>query len=449
MKTLLLFASILALTWGSPSVWAQKGKDDGSRFGHGEDSVRCVTNLSLYRENVKSKNYDMAIGYWRIVFDECPKASKNIYLDGAKMYQDLCDKNIDQPKKGELVDTLMLIYERRIQYYGEIGNVRGRQGADLLKYRRNDDIQYVQQGYDYLKESVNLEKENSSKAVLPTMLSASISLYKANKVDAKQVIDDYLLISKIVDTQIAASPFETDLKDLKGTIDLNFAKEGPGDCNTLIGIFTEEHKTKREDADFLSMLTNLLKGRGCTDSDLFMVASKDLYKLKPSAEAALNIALLSQNKEQYQVAINYYNEAISLETDNTKKGDYYFNLAIVYSKSKQYSNARQAALSSAELKPGFGEPYILIGQLYAESRELCTSSDATNIPSAVFWVAVDMFYKAKSVDATVAERADKLIGTYSNYFPNKEEAFFKGVNEGDTYQIKDCWINESTRARFN
>lgn len=95
MKTLVFLLGILAIIWVSPSAWAQKGRDDGSKFGHGEDSVRCVTNLSLYRENVKSKHNDLALGYWRIVFDECPKSSKNIYLDGAKMYQDLCDKNID------------------------------------------------------------------------------------------------------------------------------------------------------------------------------------------------------------------------------------------------------------------------------------------------------------------------------------------------------------------
>jgi hypothetical protein len=34
-----------------------------SKFG--EDSVNCVTNISLYREYVKQKNYDDAITPWR------------------------------------------------------------------------------------------------------------------------------------------------------------------------------------------------------------------------------------------------------------------------------------------------------------------------------------------------------------------------------------------------
>ena len=56
-----------------------------SKFG--EDSVNCVTNISLYREYVKQKNYDDAITPWRQAYINCPKATKNIYIDGAKIYR--------------------------------------------------------------------------------------------------------------------------------------------------------------------------------------------------------------------------------------------------------------------------------------------------------------------------------------------------------------------------
>jgi tetratricopeptide (TPR) repeat protein len=448
MKRVIILVGIITLSITGISLLAQKGKDDGSRFGQGEDSVRCITNLSLYREYARNANYNMALGYWIIVFDECPKASKNIYLDGVKIYKNLLSKKISDDRKITLVDTLMLIYDRRIESYGEKGSVRGRQGADLLRYMRNDDLKYLQQGYNYLKESVELEKTESSKAVLPTLLSASITLYKAGQRTANQVIDDYILVSKIVDQQIAKDQGDADLKDLKAAVDGNFVKEGPGDCETLIKYFTEEHKTKKNDPAFLAMLTSLLRARDCTNSELFYIASKDLHRISPSAESATNIAVLAQNKERYKEAITYFKQAIELEQDNTKKADYYFSIAVANSKLKEYSNAREAALKAASLKPNYGEPYILIGQLYAESQEICTNSDQNNLPSAVFWVAVDMFNKAKSVDSGLSERVDKLISTYSKYFPNKEEAFFKGVKEGDTYQVKGCWINESTKVRF-
>ena len=76
-----LFIGILAL----PSP-AQKGIEDGSRYGHGEDSIQCLRNLSLYREFVKYDNFHDALAPWRRVFRDCPTATENIYIDGVRMW---------------------------------------------------------------------------------------------------------------------------------------------------------------------------------------------------------------------------------------------------------------------------------------------------------------------------------------------------------------------------
>ncbi len=68
-------------------VFGQKGVEDGSRYGHGEDSIRCIKNLSLYREYVKQKNYEPALESWKIVYRECPKASWYIYIVGISMVE--------------------------------------------------------------------------------------------------------------------------------------------------------------------------------------------------------------------------------------------------------------------------------------------------------------------------------------------------------------------------
>jgi tetratricopeptide (TPR) repeat protein len=443
-KTIL---GILLVMFISVNIHAQKGKDDGSKYGHGEDSVNCLRNLSLYREYARNKDYNMAKNYWVNAFDECPKSSKNLYIDGAKMYKDFLDKNTDPDRKNTLSDTLMLIYNRRIENFGEKGKVRGRQGADLLKYRRNDGEEYLKQGYDYLMESINLLQDKVSIAVLPTLLSASITLGNNGVFDEKKVIEDYILVSKIADNKIQKRSSDR-LLELKKSMDANFVNEGPGNCETLLSFFNEEIKTKRDDPAFLEMLTNLLSSRECTDNELYYTAVKDLYKLAPSASSAIKIALLARDKNLNEESVKYLNEAIQLETDNTKKADYYYSLAISYQKLDNKPKSKESALSAAKLKPAFGEPYVLIGQLYADSKNACTNSSVNkNLPNAVFWAAVDMFVKAKTVDPTIEEQANKLILTYTPFFPNKEDAFFKGWSEGETYRI-GCWINESTRVRF-
>ena len=45
IKVLLIAA---ACSMGALGAYAQKGVDNGTQFGSGEDSIRCITNISLF-----------------------------------------------------------------------------------------------------------------------------------------------------------------------------------------------------------------------------------------------------------------------------------------------------------------------------------------------------------------------------------------------------------------
>ena len=49
-----MFTMLFALSVGATATFAQKGVEDGSRFGHGQDSIRCLQNISIYTEYVKT-----------------------------------------------------------------------------------------------------------------------------------------------------------------------------------------------------------------------------------------------------------------------------------------------------------------------------------------------------------------------------------------------------------
>ncbi len=78
-----------------------------------------------------------------------------------------------------------------------------------------------------------------------------------------------------------------------------------------------------------------------------------------------------------------------------------------------------------------GDPYILIGNLYAASAKNFGSNEFEH--KTAYWVAVDMFYKAKSVDAEVATKANELISIYSKHFPGTEQIFFQGFKAKVTF----------------
>ena len=80
-NTILLVISLLSTT-----TFANHIVIDG-KFG--ADSIECVKNISVYREFVKQKNYTDAVSPWRWAYLNCPKSTKNLYVDGSKIFKHL------------------------------------------------------------------------------------------------------------------------------------------------------------------------------------------------------------------------------------------------------------------------------------------------------------------------------------------------------------------------
>lgn len=440
-KFVFIIAAIMAICISTQYTYSQKGIEDGSQYGKGHDSVVCVKSLSLYREFVKQNNYKDALGPWRVVFTECPKSSKNIYIDGVKLYSDLIQKEKDPEIQNKLIDTLMMIYDQRILYFKQEGNVRGRQGVDLLRFKR-DDLDALKKGYDYLSKSIELEKNKSSLAVIATYMMATFSLKQSEKIECDQVIKNFLISDAILDEQYAKEKDEQ-IQEVKVTILSNLITSGCGSCESMIAYYEPMFEEKKNDLNYLKSVTNLLSGLKCEESDLFGNAAIARLPLDPSAEAAVKIAQYFAKKEEYGNAADYYKKAVELETDSSKLADYYNQLAKISVKLNQYSSARSYAYKAINNRQGFGEPYLYIGISYALGASGC-GDDFTQ--RTVYWAAVDKFYQAKSVDPSVSEDANKYINAYSGQFPDKEELFMRGMKDGDSYSV-GCWINETTKVR--
>ena len=427
----------------SGNLLAQKGVEDGSRYGHGEDSIRCITNYSLYREYARQGDLKSALPYWRVVYNECPRVSKNLYIDGTKIFRDFIEKETNNEVQSKLIDTLMMIYDQRIKYYPrDKGDQLGRKGIDLLRYKR-DDIEYVQKAYGYLEESIKLEKSEASEAVVATFLTASITLYQNDKLTEDKVIDDFLTCCNVFNAKISKSPANKQLTDIEKTLIDNFISLGLS-CESLETRFSEYYNKDTENVPALGVIVDVMKGRNCSKSETYYQSARKIHPLSPTAESASSLGMIAFDRAEYSDAITYFKQATQLEEDNDKKATDYFWLAESQLKLNQKTDARESALKAAELKEHWGDPYILIGRMYIESSGDCSG---ISLPKAIYWVAVDKFIKAKTVDPGVEGTANQLILTYSKYFPSKEDAFFLGIHEGDSYTV-GCWINETTKVRF-
>lgn len=442
-RSIVNIISVFVLFFMSADLSAQKGVEDGSKYGHGEDSVRCLVNLTLCRDRVKAGNYTDALHYWRVAFNECPQSSQYLYIDGAKMFNDLIETEKDPVKQDALIDTLMMIYDQRMKYYDQKGNILGRKAVDLLRYRK-DDITAVEEGYNYLEESVNLLKNKSSITVISAFMASTYTLFTAGKISDVKVIDNYSLASDLIDYAIAENPADEEVQKLKEVVDQNFIASGAPSCQSLINYFKPLYETKKANVPFLKKVVSFMVTLNCDKDPLYIQASEDLYQLEPSALAAFNLAKLFVTKENYSKAVVYYKEAIEKEQDPLNKAEYYYQLGwITFAKFDDPQTAKKYALQAINLRPGWGEPYILIGDTYLTGKNCFTDEFEKN---TIYWAAVDKFIQAKSVDPSVSEKANERIQIYSSYFPDVETIFFYSLKDGDPYTV-GCWINEKTIVR--
>ena len=45
-----MVTALFALSLSATASFAQTGASDGSRYGHGQDSINCLQNISIYSE---------------------------------------------------------------------------------------------------------------------------------------------------------------------------------------------------------------------------------------------------------------------------------------------------------------------------------------------------------------------------------------------------------------
>ena len=407
-----------------------------------EDSMMCVRNLSVYVDFVKQDDAKGAYKYWKIPFDVCPKSSLKMYVDGVNIIRDMIEAEESEARKKALIDTLLLIHDRRIENFGKEGYVLGRKGAFMYKYETG-----LQEAFETMDKSIKLEGNNSEAATLVYHFVAGTKLAEEDKIEKSRVIEMFTKSMDIIDYNLKNEKNERIRESYQKAQENIEAYAAPYlSCETIEGIVEKNFEVNKGDAGWLEKMANLLDKKDCEESPSFYKVANRSHELNPTAESAKNMGILSLTKKQYQDAERFLKQSVELVGDNKeKKAEYEFLLAKTYYAQGQYSAARQHSLNAANLKSGWGEPYILIGDMYAASFNQCEGKDKEL--KAVYWAAIDKYIKAKNADPSLTDEVNKKIATYSQHFPTTQEAFFHTLKEGDSYTV-GCWINETTTVRL-
>lgn len=427
----------------------------------------------LYRQMVKGKTaadlaklddvtFGIAYENWQKAYDLAPMADgqrANHFIDGIELNKAKKERTSDEAAKQAADKMVLSLYDQMVICYPkEIGFALSRKAFDM----------FYLPSYGYRTETVAAFKEavekagNSAEYIILEPIGLLVNyLFKnslMSQADARSLIEksqeiaDYNISNNEKYGQYyeaAYARMEVPLAEIESQI---------FDCEYFKAKLVPLYQENPEDLVTIRYTFNKLKAQGCADTDPIMVELKTKYEsMAAGMNAAMQEDFLAKNpgmaakkfyeEGNFSQAIKKYQEAIATETDDNKKADYYLGIAsIQFRQLKSYGPARENARKAASMRPNWGKPFLLIGDMYASTSRNC-GSDGYSRGLAVL-AAIEKYAHARNIDAEVSAEASKKISLYSASIPPKDEAHMRGMSEGARVST-GCWIGESVSLRYN
>ena len=436
-------------------------------------SDECLEQLSIFAESAKIKNYQAAYEPWKTVLDNCPTLSLATYQYGEIILKDFIKKSESEEDKSKYLNDLLSLYDQWAENFPErkgvrqIGKIYSSKGQAMLDNGikdkeliydtfdfafKNDPVSftnpkslayYFQTGYDLYKvgSKINLEtlfekyEELTEKfEFLKTNISKNIDIILKKEESGTALSSKEVRNKRIYDTNSNAVSAYLQL------IDQLIAKEAT--CDILIPLYTKNFEENKNNPLWIRRAAGRLDGKDCSDDPLFVTLVEQLHSLEPSADSAYYLGILNDKQGNSEGALKYYQESVSLQTDNYKKANILYKIAVKFKNAGRRVSARNYAEQALSYQPSLGRAYLLIANMYADSANGC--GDTQFNKRAVFWLAAQTAVKAGRVDASLKKLSDRTAAAFNGRAPSKTDIFTEG-NQGTSITFS-CWIGRSIKV---
>jgi tetratricopeptide (TPR) repeat protein len=434
-------------------------------FAKAQDSTDCKIMLSLFAEDAKAKDYESAYKQLGPLIAKCPNESAAIYQYGEKIYEYRLKKKIGD--LDENVNGLIKMLKAEVGQFPDFVNVTKKENemvSVMYKYNKSEQ----QEQFDILHKNFKKDPENfTDPRIMITYFKLAEKQFVDEKLDLQTLFDIYdKLTSHIESLQDERSKVVADLLSKQETTKLTEKEEKTigyqeanlknygivmgsvngtlgelADCEKLIPLYDAEFDANQTSKEWLSNVLVRLQKKDCTEAPLYIKSVKALHAINPSARTAYGLGnIATTTKEKFQ----YWDEAIELDIDVDARATIYYKKGNIYKSQSQFASARRAYLKSTALRPSFGQPYLKIADMTANSTGSCGANPFEK--RAVYWVAARYAEKAGRVDPSLRSTAKKYVASYNGAAPDKRTVFTNshGYKSGDIITF-NCWVGESVR----
>lgn len=439
MKKLLLISAFIFFS----SSWTMAQSSPAPPSGMSE-----IQAYSIFYENYKNDSYESALQFGRWIWKAMPETIegyskfdlKNNLKRLINVYGNLATEAQDPSVGQAYTDTALTIFQKVSEKYGsdmDTYNWSLRKGRFYQNHSDYVENAPAKASTEY-KKAFDLQPEKFTKSgdgyYIQSLLQSLVN-------DGQK--DEALAIIKKTESYAPDK--------VKGYYDKvrNQLFDSPEERITYL-----EGKLKDDpkNVEVLTQLRDLYERQG--NNQKFNELSKKLYQIEPSFENSLALGESAQSDANYDEAIKYFKEALDKAEDAEQKVEISLNISDAYLNKGELQSARQFARTAADNDGSSGAPYIQIADVYAQAVSQCTDNRKMEVEDrVVYWLVLDYLSRAKNVDSSVSNQADRKIEAYAPVTPSTEQQFFKNWKEGQTLQVNgslnSCysWINESTTVR--
>ncbi len=397
----------------------------------GENPDVAKEKNALYTDAYKVENYEEAETHLLWLLENTPCLNKSIYINGAKIYEALANKEQDKTKKLEIAEKALSMYDERIKMFGEEAAVLNRKAGASYKLLRN----YPSKFEEMLQLFDKAYELNGNKLFNSNIIGYMDALrrYKesGNEVADEKVFEVYFGLQEVMDyKESVGKPVSQRTRDNVENLLLRLVPAI--DCEIVISDFGPKLDTN-PDINMAKKIFKLMLTGKCTDHPLALKAAKMVDDNEPSYGIKLFIGTTASSNGDKETAIQYFNDAIELTDENVKKADLYLKIGRIKSSQGLKSQARDYANKALGVDPTTKGAYKLIGDLYMGSFDDCAGKDDIVKDRAVFIAAYNMYKRAGDGAA---------MGRAKAQFPSIAEIFENNYKEGDKMTVS-CWINTS------
>lgn len=425
-----------------------------------EANQECIQKYSLFAGDYKAKQYDTAYENWIWCMDNCPKLSVNIYKLGLKIAEHRL-KKATPAQKSEAIALVERVFKQRIEHfpkklgkvYSDYASFKAENGGSeaeiygllekaynadpvdmsakniyryfdvILNKYKDSDPQKVFNTYDQIGEGVEAKRAEYSKRI------EKINAKDSTKVSKKELRNREIYQKILQNLAIVETGLDAKLSDISN-------------CDRLVPFLNKNFDANKNDPTWLRRSVSRMYNKECTEDPLYDRLVEAYAQVADSPDASVYYGGILMKKGQVNEAMEYYKKAVNQEADSYKKAGYLLRIAKGLSKKGRKGEARTYAYKALKEAPSMGRAYLLIASLYASSANGCGNDVVSK--RMVYVVAHNKAAKAKKVDPSIADIANKYMASYRSNFPTKKDLFVAGLSSGSTFRVK-CWIGETVR----